>query len=218
VKQIDRLLSKLDRYQATGVVLASDAPIRLRVVSGDRATNQIPTHAELVAMMSEILRDATLERIRAGNAVEVTHDFDGRTFAVTVTPGPGGWHVVVELAIGHAPTAQASESARAPIDAMLHDMLARGATDLHLSAGMVPRVRIDGKHEDLGAGYPVMTATSLLALVTPIVPEENQAQYRQRHTTDFMYVIPGVSRFRCTLFHDQRGPAVAIQGEPLAGA
>ncbi len=96
--------------------------------------------------------------------------------------------------------------APAVIDALFHAMCALGASDLHLSVGSPPIVRKDGRMQPLDPAAGELSAEDVEELLTPIMPERNRQEFRERHDTDFAYDIPGLARFRANAFCDRRGP------------
>ncbi len=96
--------------------------------------------------------------------------------------------------------------APAVIDALFHAMCALGASDLHLSVGSPAIVRKDGRMQPLDPASGELSAEDVEELLTPIMPERNRQEFRERHDTDFAYEIPGLARFRANAFCDRRGP------------
>lgn len=90
------------------------------------------------------------------------------------------------------------------MDSLLSAMVKMKASDLHLSAGTVPTVRLDGEMTPLPGGPTLSGADTerlLLSIATPRAREE----FARRHDTDFAYEIPGLGRFRGNLFMDRKG-------------
>jgi len=106
-------------------------------------------------------------------------------------------------------------SAGAPaIDRLFHVMFERKASDLHLSAGMPPLIRLDGEIATLEDGAAALDAGAMAALLDPIMPQKNREEFEQRHDTDFAYEIPGLARFRCNIFTDRKGPGAVFRVIP----
>ena len=103
-----------------------------------------------------------------------------------------------------------------PIDRLFRAMAASGASDLHLSVGMPPLVRIDGRMQPLGDGAPALDPASLQELLRPIAPDKNAAEFAARHDTDFAYEIAGLARFRANIFVDRKGPGAVFRVIPNA--
>jgi twitching motility protein PilT len=100
------------------------------------------------------------------------------------------------------------------IDALFHSMCALGASDLHLSVGSSPIVRKDGHMQPLDPSAPPLGGEDLEALLAPILPERNRAEFSQRHDTDFAYEIGGLARFRANAFVDRKGPGAVFRVIP----
>jgi twitching motility protein PilT len=123
---------------------------------------------------------------------------------------PSALHVVSPVG-EEAPRAASSS---APIDALFRGMIGVKASDLHLSVSTPPMVRKDGRMQLLAEGAPVLTPEAIVALITPILPETNRKEFRERHDTDFAYDLKGTARFRANIFLDRRGPGAVFRVIP----
>jgi twitching motility protein PilT len=171
----------------------------------------------------------------AGKSYTVVVEPDARTWKVTITAGQAAASAASAAAAPPAAEARAAAPpvstppARAPvaasipggsgaghpIDRMLIQMKEQGASDLHLSTGNLPKLRLHGEIQELaGAGEPI-GAEAMMALLAPIIPEKNRAEFEDRSDTDFAYAIPGVSRFRVNLFRDRHGPGGVFRAIPF---
>lgn len=90
------------------------------------------------------------------------------------------------------------------IDALLRQMVAMNASDLHVCVTAPPMVRLDGDMVPLPNSQP-LTAAEVQELLWPMVPERNRGEFEETHDTDFAHEIPGIARFRANLFVDLRG-------------
>ncbi len=93
----------------------------------------------------------------------------------------------------------------ARMDALFNRMAEVGASDLHLSVGMPPMMRNDGKMQKLECDEPVITPEVMEELLHSIMPEKNREEFAQRNDTDFAYEVPGLARFRSNVFRDRKG-------------
>jgi twitching motility protein PilT len=82
-------------------------------------------------------------------------------------------------------------------------MMERKASDLHLSSGTTPKLRVGGEIVDINEG--VLSAEDVRALIDPILPPRSREEWNKCHDTDFAFEIKGVSRFRCNVFADRNG-------------
>ena len=90
------------------------------------------------------------------------------------------------------------------IDKLLEIMVKREASDLHLTTGQRPVVRIHGVITPL-ADEPVLTSDAVQAFLDPITHEDNRKQLAVEWDTDFAYKVEGLGRFRVNGFHDMCG-------------
>jgi twitching motility protein PilT len=93
-------------------------------------------------------------------------------------------------------------------------MLEMGASDLHLSTGSPPHVRVHGEMQALPGQTP-LEAGPLLDRIYEVTPARNREEFERRNDTDFAYAIPGVSRFRANLFRDRHGPGAVFRAIPF---
>lgn len=80
-----------------------------------------------------------------------------------------------------------------------------GASDLHLSTGMPPLVRKDGRMKNLECAEGVLGEDLMKELLHSIMPDRNKEEFATRRDSDFAYEIPGLARFRCNIFMDRKG-------------
>jgi twitching motility protein PilT len=92
-----------------------------------------------------------------------------------------------------------------PLDELFRQMFALRASDLHISTGSAPILRLDGEIKPMPGHTTPLSATEVEQLLMPIAPEKNRVEFRERRDTDFAYEVPGVSRFRCNFFMDRKG-------------
>lgn len=86
------------------------------------------------------------------------------------------------------------------------------ASDLHLSSGRPPMMRIDG---DLRAiDLPSLEHATVLALVREVMDDRQRRDYEALFEIDFSVEIQGVARFRVNVFNQQRGAAAVFRVIP----
>jgi twitching motility protein PilT len=102
----------------------------------------------------------------------------------------------------------------AAIDRLFRLMVEAKASDLHLSTGMPPLVRKDGRMQPLDPDAGAMAPEDVEALLDPIMPEPNRAEFQKRHDTDFAYEIRGLARFRANVFLDRKGRGAVFRVIP----
>jgi len=97
--------------------------------------------------------------------------------------------------------------------ALLRYTVEHGGSDLHLAAGMEPRVRVDGLLDPV-AGWPVLTDAALLDLLRPVTAERHWREYETCGDLDFALGVPGVARFRANFLRQQQGAAAVFRVIP----
>ena len=89
------------------------------------------------------------------------------------------------------------------IDQLLEEIAARKASDLHVTAGTPPAVRVRGHIHRLDDFAP-LTAEETRELLYRILSTEQQKHFELRRQLDFSHSVPGLARFRVNVFF-QRG-------------
>jgi twitching motility protein PilT len=100
----------------------------------------------------------------------------------------------------------------AKIDAFFNLMLEQKASDLHLSTGNPPILRINGELHRVD--FPALENDSLKAMLYEIAPEYKIKVYEETGDVDFGYEIPGISRFRANFFNQKNGVAAVFRQIP----
>ncbi|HXG48915.1 MAG TPA: type IV pilus twitching motility protein PilT [Methylomirabilota bacterium] len=100
----------------------------------------------------------------------------------------------------------------AKIDAFFNLMFEQKASDLHLSTGNPPILRISGELQRVD--YPPLENDSLKAMLYEIAPEYKIKQFEETGDVDFGYEIPTVSRFRANFFNQRNGIAAVFRQIP----
>ncbi|MCA9675353.1 MAG: type IV pilus twitching motility protein PilT [Kofleriaceae bacterium] len=100
------------------------------------------------------------------------------------------------------------------LDTLLRTMKQMGASDLHLTCGSPPMVRLHGEIQPLPDRGP-LDAEQLLRELLAIAPSDNRVEFDERNDTDFGYALPGVSRFRANFFRDRMGPGAVFRTIPF---
>ncbi len=87
-----------------------------------------------------------------------------------------------------------------------------GASDLHLSAGIEPMIRIDGRMKRIDA--PPLTKDEIHDLIYDILTDEQQAAFQEKLDLDFAIELENVARFRVNVFVQYRGEAAVFRVIP----
>jgi twitching motility protein PilT len=98
------------------------------------------------------------------------------------------------------------------IDELLQEMEQKGASDLHLSTGEPPSLRV---HGDLTRTERAkLAAADVMALVDTIMTDEQKAAFKTNLECDFAAELQGIGRYRVNVFQHNRGPGVVMRSIP----
>lgn len=86
------------------------------------------------------------------------------------------------------------------------------ASDLHLSSGLPPMIRVDGDMKRIN--LPVLDAETVQKMVFDIMNDQQRKSYEENLEVDFSFEIPNVARFRVNAFNQDRGPAAVFRTIP----
>jgi twitching motility protein PilT len=86
------------------------------------------------------------------------------------------------------------------------------ASDLHLSAGMPPMIRVHGEVKKIN--LPAMAHVEVQAMLHTIMSDDLRKNYASHLEVDFSFEIPDLARFRVNAFHQQRGAAAVLRTIP----
>ena len=86
------------------------------------------------------------------------------------------------------------------------------ASDLHLSAGMPPVIRVDGDMRRVD--MPALTHKEVHALIYDIMNDKQRKVFEEFFETDFSFEISGMARFRVNAFTQDRGAGAAFRVVP----
>jgi len=87
-----------------------------------------------------------------------------------------------------------------------------GASDLHLSAGLPPMIRVDGDMRKVNV--PALDHKTVHGLVYDIMNDKQRKDYEEFLETDFSFEIPDLARFRVNAFNQNRGAGAVFRTIP----
>ena len=102
----------------------------------------------------------------------------------------------------------------AKIDAFFKLMNEQGASDLHLTSGQPPALRIRGEIERVK--YKVLDDDDLRGMLYEIAPEVKIKVFEESGDIDFGYEIPGLARYRANFFMQKNGVGAVFREIPSA--
>ncbi len=88
----------------------------------------------------------------------------------------------------------------------------QGASDLHLSAGLPPMIRVDGDVRRINV--PPLEPSQVHDLIYDIMNDKQRKDFEEFLETDFSFEVPGVARFRVNAFNQNRGGGAVFRTIP----
>ncbi|MEN3190767.1 MAG: type IV pilus twitching motility protein PilT [Atribacterota bacterium] len=85
----------------------------------------------------------------------------------------------------------------------------RDASDLHITVGVSPVLRINGNLKKLN--FPELTFEDVHEMIYSIINDEQKSKYKEFHELDFSFELENVARFRINIFQTRRGEAAAFR-------
>ncbi|MBP8923283.1 MAG: Flp pilus assembly complex ATPase component TadA, partial [Thauera sp.] len=86
------------------------------------------------------------------------------------------------------------------------------ASDLHLSAGLPPMIRVHGDVRRIN--LPPLEHKDVHAMVYDIMNDAQRKQYEESWECDFSFAVPNLARFRVNAFNQNRGSAAVFRTIP----
>ncbi len=99
------------------------------------------------------------------------------------------------------------------IDDLLVTMVERGGSDLHVTAGIAPCIRIDGSLHPI-AGLEPLTGADTERLVRSMLSEDQWDRFQAENELDSAYALPNVSRFRVNVYRQRGSVGAAFRSIP----
>src|SRR5256885_1800980 len=102
------------------------------------------------------------------------------------------------------------DDVQVPVPELLSAVLDLGGSDLHLTAGAPPVIRVHGDLVQLEE-YPVLTPRSLQGMIYAILPQKLRERFEQELELDMSYSLPGKARFRVNAYFQRDSVGAAFR-------
>ncbi|MCY3547223.1 MAG: type IV pilus twitching motility protein PilT [Gemmatimonadetes bacterium] len=99
------------------------------------------------------------------------------------------------------------------LEDLLREMVERGASDLHLTVGERPTLRIDGALQGI-EDLAVLVATDTDGLAAALLTPDQRRRFQEENDLDFAFDVPGLARFRGNCFRQRGRTALALRHIP----
>lgn len=95
------------------------------------------------------------------------------------------------------------------MEALMREAVNRQASDLHITVGIPPVVRVNGSLTQFAC--PALSVQDTISLFQSITTDEQQKRFNEAGEIDFSYAVSGLSRFRINAFYQRGSVAMAIR-------
>ncbi|MBF0543210.1 MAG: PilT/PilU family type 4a pilus ATPase [Candidatus Riflebacteria bacterium] len=137
--------------------------------------------------------------------------------SMTIEPvaiDPQYFNTIMQEYGGDAPKTQEGEGSGVKnVNDLLNRLVEEGGSDLHLSAGQVPRWRIDGDIKRI-SGYQPLGSEEAFHLLQSIMRPASIEKFNRENDEDFAYSMDKNSRFRVNILRDQLGISAVLRHIP----
>jgi twitching motility protein PilT len=226
VAQLDNMLRALTDRGAKELLFREGTQPAFRYPDGDKPVSPAAlSRAQIITLLTELAAGQDGGSLKAGGTAKFVYKLaDGRAYAIEAGVSGGGFAArVVPQAGGKIEAAPAGSKPvvghdglkpvdlgnvrdGAPaIEAYLAYMVEHGASDLHLSAGETPMLRLHGEMVRV-VGAKETSSEEAARLLFQLMPPRYKQEFEESSDTDFAHEIPGLARFRCNVFADRKGP------------
>ena len=108
---------------------------------------------------------------------------------------------------------ESTDTRQLSVDVLLAQAVEEGASDLHITAGLPPQMRLNGDLKKMG-GYPKLGPEDTETLIYRIIGSRLQSTLEEDRQVDFSYALPGVARFRVNTYYQRQSLAAAFRVIP----
>ncbi len=102
------------------------------------------------------------------------------------------------------------EDIQVPVSELLEIVLERGASDLHITAGAPPTIRLHGDLIRL-VDYPILSPRILQGMIYAILPQKMRERLEGELELDMSYALPGKARFRVNVYYQRDSIGAAFR-------
>jgi len=113
------------------------------------------------------------------------------------------------MSSGESSSPNPTSGSTVQIDRLLDVMVKQDASDLHITVGRPPTVRMNGRLRNLQT--KILDPDDTMALMKSITPEKNQAEFQEQGGTDFGFSFSEAARFRVSVFRQKSFVAMVLR-------
>ncbi len=169
----------------------------------------------LVVAFAEPSDEVALDAVRAAVTTEIEPAVADRSeLGEAIMAVYGEEAVPAVLAEGRAAIDKSAEDDDLHVNHLLERVLAAGGSDLHLTAGSHPVIRVHGELRSL-PDFPVLNGSMIRQMVYAILPQKARERFEDDLELDTSYTVPGLSRFRVNVFLQRNSVGVVMRVVPF---
>lgn len=185
----------------TGLMVAVADPSQTDAVTVIGDITGLPVTLALAPKRS---LDAAIAQLPEGkeDTSPVMKDRDAPTLAETSMAPSDDRPSADDVRIDVMPQVDSELDASIDLDELLLTLVSRGGSDLHLTAGIPPTIRVDGDLMHLDE-FPRMVPDELRKMLYAIMTQKQREQFENTLELDMSYQIPGQARFRVNVFQQR---------------
>src|SRR4051812_30054167 len=101
------------------------------------------------------------------------------------------------------------------LEEILRTALAKGATDVHLKAGVMPVIRRNGTLRPLQSNAATLTGDQVETMAYGLMDEKQRKQFEDFNEIDLGYGISGLGRFRVSIFKQRGTTRMVVRNIPF---
>ncbi len=120
-----------------------------------------------------------------------------------------------EIRLNDGPGGSAADGRRLNLRALLQEMIDKEASDLHITAGERPKLRIDGDITDSSVDH-IMSPKDTLQLAYSVLTEAQKKRFELEDELDFSFGIQNLARFRGNVFKQRGCVAMVLRMIPFS--
>ena len=96
---------------------------------------------------------------------------------------------------------------------LLQTMIEKGASDLHITSGTPPQIRVDGDLVPLN--HPPLAPAETKQLIYSVLTDNQKHRFEEENELDLSFGLKGLSRFRANVFQQRGAVGAAIRVIPF---
>ena len=201
--EIDAFLNILLQYSADKLCIsAGETPYIIKDGKKMSVSNTSAPQDWIVKIIGEIVPESLEDKWTSGASFD--YQLSENTFICNVNEEDGNLSVEFLKKGEEISSGPEKIQGENKIDKFLRFMVEKNGSDLHLTSGEIPIIRVDGNLVKLKE-FPPFSSEELEKMFFEIMTERHQKHFQSHNEVDFAYEIKDVARFRCNVYMDRKG-------------